>query len=261
MNSSFLIDTHTHIYYEEGSALDKLINRCLSNNIQKLILPNVDINSIQKVKSAVDRYPSVCIPMMGLHPCSVKEDYMQQLDQIEKMLSDMEICAIGEIGIDLHWGQSTLEWQQEAFERQIYWALEREIPINIHCRNAFEETFEIVENIQAVHPQLKGVFHCFTGDKVQAKRALDVGFKLGIGGIVTFKNAGLDKTISSLDLEHIVLETDSPYLAPAPFRGKQNESSYLIHIAQKIADLHQVDINIVADITTQNAIDIFKLKF
>lgn len=259
MHIKYFIDTHTHIYYNQGQALDGHIERCFQNNIKKLLLPNVDYKSISMVTKAVERYPEVCIPMIGLHPCSVQSDYRDQLQQIEPYLSKLDICAIGEIGIDLHWDKTTFKWQQDAFEKQIYWALERNLPIDIHCREAFEETFDILESIKPQKPQLYGVFHCFTGSYDQAVRALDLGFKLGVGGVVTFKNAGLDKVISKLSLEDILLETDSPYLAPVPFRGKQNESSYLVHVAQKIADIFHTDLDTVAQITSNNAKQIFKI--
>ncbi len=193
--------------------------------------------------------------MLGLHPCSVKENYIDELHYIEKAIEQHKIYAIGEIGIDLYWDKSTLNWQQDAFRTQIKWAKELNLPIDIHCREAFDEVFEILEELK--DDKLFGIFHCFTGTLEQAHRAINLGFKLGIGGVVTFKKAGLDNVVEQIDLEHLVLETDAPYLAPSPFRGKENESSYLHYIAQKVADLHQMDISIVAEITTKNSKDIF----
>lgn len=251
-----LTDTHTHIYYHvDTEVLQEQMDRCFQNNIKRLFLPNVDTASITSVMHTVEKYPTNCFPMLGLHPCSVKENYKAELAQIEEAIQNNTIYAIGEIGIDLYWDKSTLGWQQDAFKTQIQWAKELGLPINIHCREAFDETFEVLEALK--DERLFGIFHCFTGTSSQANRAIDLGFKLGIGGVVTFKKAGLDLVVKDLDLKHIVLETDSPYLAPSPYRGKENESSYLIHIAQKVADLHEIDINEVAKITTQNSIDIF----
>lgn len=251
-----LTDTHTHIYYHIGTdKMQEQIDRCLSNNIQRLFLPNVEADSIHQVIETVNAYPKMCFPMLGLHPCSVKENYKRELETIEKTISTHEIYAIGEIGIDLYWDKSTLAWQQDAFRTQINWAKSLGLPIDIHCREAFDEIFEILEEMN--DEKLFGIFHCFTGTLAQAHRAINLGFKLGIGGVVTFKKAGLDLVVKELDLQHIVLETDSPYLAPSPYRGKENESAYLIHVAQKVADLHEISIDQVAEITTQNSKEIF----
>lgn len=259
MQSSYtLTDTHTHIYYtieNESQKFEEQIQRCVDNHITRLFLPNVDTESIQPVFAAVAAYPQYCFPMMGLHPCSVKENYKEELANIEKAISTNKIYAIGEIGIDLYWDKSTLAWQQDAFRTQINWAKSLDLPIDIHCREAFDEVFEILEEMK--DEKLFGIFHCFTGTLEQAQRAIDLGFKLGIGGVVTFKKAGLDQVVQQIDLQHIVLETDSPYLAPSPFRGKENESSYLRYVAEKVADLHQLPVEQVAAITTQNSKDIF----
>ena len=254
--NQILTDTHTHIYYNMGTErMQEQIERCKSNNIQRLFLPNVESDSIQQVLESVSTYPYMCYPMLGLHPCSVKENYIEELAIIEKAIAINKIYAIGEIGIDLYWDKSTLAWQQDAFRTQINWAKSLDLPIDIHCREAFDEIFEILEDMN--DDKLFGIFHCFTGTLEQAQRAINLGFKLGIGGVVTFKKAGLDLVVKNMDLQHIVLETDAPYLAPSPFRGKENESSYLIHVAQKVADLHEISIDEVARITTQNSIDIF----
>jgi TatD DNase family protein len=251
-----LTDTHTHLYYETD--LDKqnqLMERCFAFNVERLFLPNVDVKSIAMIDDLVKRYPENCFAMAGLHPCDVKEDYKEQLAAIFDSIANRKIYAIGEIGIDLYWDNSTLEIQRDAFKKQINWAKKLELPIVIHCREAFDEVFEVLDSEK--DEKLRGIFHCFTGDLVQAKRAIDLNFYLGIGGVVTYKKAGLDLVLADVPLEHIVLETDSPYLAPVPYRGKQNESSYLIHIAQKVADIYGVSLDEVAAVTTANSKKIF----
>ncbi|MFD2552775.1 TatD family hydrolase [Sphingobacterium tabacisoli] len=257
MQSSYILtDTHTHFYYNiHTEKIVEQIQRCLDYNITRLFLPNVDRESIAAVMDTVKAYPEHCFPMLGLHPCSVKEDYKAELDTIEKAISQHKIYAIGEIGIDLYWDKSTLEWQKDAFRTQVNWAKQLDLPIDIHCREAFDETFELLDELQ--DDKLFGIFHCFTGSLEQAHRAIDLGFKLGIGGVVTFKKAGLDAVVKQIPLEHLVLETDAPYLAPSPYRGKENESSYLHYIAEKVADLHEISIEEVARITTLNSKSIF----
>lgn len=251
-----LTDTHTHIYYHfDTPMLIQQIERCKANNITRLFLPNVDSDSIHSVLETASAFPDICFPMMGLHPCSVKDNYLEELARIKNVIEKNKIYAIGEIGIDLYWDKSTLYWQQEAFRTQIQWSKELGLPINIHCREAFDEVFEILEEMK--DDKLFGIFHCFTGNLAQADRAINLGFKLGIGGVVTFKKAGLDKVVEQIDLKDIVLETDSPYLAPSPYRGKENESSYLYYIAKKVADLHQISIEKVAEITTLNSKEVF----
>jgi len=195
--------------------------------------------------------------MLGLHPCSVNDNFKEELSVIKQAIEENEVVAIGEIGLDLYWDKSTLKIQQEAFQAQVSWAKDKGLPIVIHCREAFNELFELLEDLN--DEKLSGIFHCFTGTIEQARKALDLGFYLGIGGVVTFKNAGLDQVVRQIGLEHIVLETDAPYLAPAPYRGKPNESNYLIYIAQKIADLHQLSIEEVAAITTENSKKVFHI--
>lgn len=253
-----LTDTHTHLYYLYGTPeLAPQMQRCFDNGVTHCILPNVDSASIAKVLGTVAAYPDNCFAMMGLHPCDVKADYQQQLDRIEQAFSTHKIYGIGEIGIDLHWDKTTLPLQQEAFRVQTQWAKDKGLPVSIHCRNAFDELFELLEEVQ--DGRLTGVLHCFTGNMEQAQRTINLGLHLGIGGVLTYKNAGLDTVVSQLDLRHIVLETDAPYLAPVPHRGKKNESSYLPYIAQKIADLHGIPVNNVAEITTENAKRIFSI--
>lgn len=253
----FLTDTHTHIYYHEGEALQRQIQRCKEQEIHRLFLPNVDTESIKKIQSTVASYPEICFPMLGLHPCSVHENYEEQLEELQQVGKQFEVVAIGEIGIDLHWDSSTLAWQQDAFKKQIEWAKIKGLPIVIHCRKAFDEVFELLEEMKG--PELWGIFHCFTGDLAQAERAIQLGLHIGVGGIVTFKNAGLDTVVKNIPLKHIVLETDAPYLAPVPYRGKPNESSYLRYVGEKVADLHSCSLEEVARITTANARDVFKV--
>lgn len=256
MDPYILTDTHTHIYYHAGKpTLSQQLQRCFDKNIQRLFLPNVDNESVPLVMETARAYPTNCFPMLGLHPCSVNENYKEELERIERLLAEHRIYAIGEIGLDLYWDKSTLDFQREAFRIQVSWAKTMGLPIDIHCRDAFNELFELLEELK--DDKLFGVFHCFTGTLEQAKRAIDLGFSLGIGGVVTFKKAGLDAVVKEINIQHIVLETDAPYLAPSPYRGKENESSYLYYVAQKVADIHQMDIGEVARITTSNSKKIF----
>ena len=250
-----LTDTHTHIYYHEGTALDEQMERCFANDITRLFLPNVDSASMEKVFNTCKAYPQNCFPMLGLHPCNVKDNFKEELSQIEAVLDKQQIYAIGEIGLDLYWDKSTLKEQQEAFRIQVAWAKARNLPIVIHCREAFDEQFALLEELN--DDKLFGIFHCFSGNLEQAKKAIELGFLLGIGGVVTFKNSGLDQVVEQIDLAHLVLETDAPYLAPTPYRGKPNESSYLIHVAQKVADLHHKSVEEIANITSHNAAIVF----
>lgn len=231
------------------------MQRCLDNQVSRLFLPNVDSESIPMVFRLAERYPEHCFPMLGLHPCDVKDNFKEELNIISQEIERRKIYAIGEIGIDLYWDKSTLAIQQEAFRIQIGWAKQLDLPIVIHCREAFDQIFEILEELK--DPMLRGIFHCFTGSLEQAKKVIDLGFFLGIGGVLTYKNSGLDKVVQEIDLKHIVLETDSPYLTPVPYRGKPNESSYLIHIAQKLADIKQVSLEKIAKISTENSMKVF----
>ena len=252
-----LTDTHTHLYYETNvDNQAQLMERCLANQINRLFLPNVDAKSIEMINNLVKSYPENCFAMAGLHPCDVKEDYMSQLLTIYDSIAGRKIYAIGEIGIDLYWDKTFIAEQEIAFKKQIDWALYYNYSIVIHCRNAFDEIFSILQT----YPQLpKGIFHCFSGDIEQAQKILSLkNFKLGIGGVLTFKNSGLDKVVKNISLDDIVLETDSPYLAPIPHRGKRNESSYIPLIAQKIAEIKNITIQEVELITTKNAHFIFE---
>lgn len=253
-----MIDTHAHIYTQEfKDDLGDVIEKCVDDKVEKILMPNIDSTSIDDMLEVEHRYPQMCHAMMGLHPSSVTKEFEKELYIVEEWLAKRKFLAIGEIGIDLYWEKQFKSHQQEAFEIQVKWAKKFGLPIVIHCREAFEETISIVE---ALHEdKLTGVFHCFTGSIEEAERVLKLGFYLGIGGVSTFKNSGLDKVLPKVDLKRIVLETDSPYLAPVPYRGKRNEPSYLPLIAQRVADLKAVPLEEVKKITTENAQTLFKL--
>lgn len=247
-----LTDTHTHQYYEaDDEKRAALMQRCFENDVTRLFLPNVDVASMPMVFGLSAEYPANCFPMLGLHPCDVKDDWEQQLETIGAAIPQNKIYAIGEIGIDLYWDKTTLDKQIIAFKQQIGWAKANQLPIVIHCRDAFNEVYEVLQQEQG--PDLRGIFHCFSGTVEQANLITELGFYLGIGGVVTYKNGGLDKVVQQIDLKHIVLETDAPYLTPVPYRGKRNESAYLVYVAQKIAELHNLTLENVADITTANS--------
>ncbi len=251
-----LTDTHTHLYYEKDVAKRaELMQRCFDNGVSRLFLPNVDAASMPLIFDMVSTYPKNCFAMLGLHPCDVKDDWEQQLDTIGSAVNKHKFYAIGEIGIDLYWDKTTLDKQITAFKTQIGWAKANKLPIVIHCRDAFNQVYEILQ--EEKDENLRGIFHCFTGTAEQAEKIIDLDFYLGIGGVVTYKNGGLDKVVQQINLKHIVLETDSPYLTPVPYRGKRNESSYLVYVAQKVAELQQTDILNVADVTTANSIAVF----
>ncbi|MBB5396501.1 TatD family hydrolase [Mucilaginibacter sp. AK015] len=251
-----LTDTHTHLYYEtDTDKRAQMMQRCLENNIGRLFLPNVDSASVPMMFDLVKTYPDACYPMLGLHPCSVKDEWEEELAAIQPALHQHKIYAIGEIGIDLYWDKTFLTQQVQAFKLQIQWAKTLKLPIVIHCRDAFDEVYQVLRNEH--DENLRGIFHCFTGTLEQANKIIDLGFYLGIGGVVTYKNAGLDKILPQIDLKHVVLETDSPYLTPVPYRGKPNESAYLIYVAQKVAELYQISVEDVARITTENSEKIF----
>lgn len=251
------VDTHTHLYAEEfNSDRVQIIKKAISSGVKKLFLPNIDSSSINGMIQLEKEFPENCFAMMGLHPCSVNESVEAELKIVEEWLSKRKFWAIGEIGIDLYWDKTFFELQKIAFKKQIDWALQYDLPIVIHCRDAFDEIFEVFSS----YTQLpNGIFHCFSGNLEQANKIIALKkFKLGIGGVVTFKNAGLDKVVEQIDMQHLVLETDSPYLAPNPFRGKRNESGYLVMIAEKVAAIKNSSIAEVAEITTKNATEIFK---
>jgi TatD DNase family protein len=251
-----LTDTHTHLYYEtDADKRATLMQRCHNNSIDRLFLPNVDAASVPLMFELLEAYPTKCYPMLGLHPCSVKDNWEEELAVIQPALHQHKIYAIGEIGIDLYWDKTFLTEQIQAFKLQIKWAKALKLPIVIHCRDAFDEVYQVLLDEQ--DENLRGIFHCFSGTLEQARKITALGFYLGIGGVVTYKNAGLDKILPQIDLKHVVLETDSPYLTPVPYRGKPNESSYLIYVAEKVSDLYQTSVEHVAEVTTENSKKIF----
>ena len=253
-----IIDTHTHLYLEQfKDDVDEVIAKSIRIGVEKFIFPAIDSSSMQSMHDLQKKYPKNIHLMSGLHPVSVKENYKEELDLVVKSLNKHDYVAIGEIGIDLYWDKTFLKEQQDAFEFQIRLAILNDLPIVIHCREGFNEIFEILDTEKC--SKLRGVFHCFTGTLDQANRAIKLGFKLGIGGVVTFKNGGLDKFLNQIDLKHIVLETDSPYLSPVPYRGKRNESAYIINVLNKVSELYGVSQEDLASITTENAIEIFHL--
>lgn len=250
-----MVDTHAHLYVNQfGKDIDEVLDRAKASGVKRVYLPNIDSKTIDDMFELCDRYPDYLFPMLGLHPCDVKADFRDELEKIEQRLDDRKIYAIGEIGTDAHWDQTYIEQQKEAFHIQCEWALKMELPIVIHARDSLDMQIEMVEKYNGT---LKGVFHCFTGNIDQAKRILDCGFYLGIGGVVTFKNSGLDKVLERIPLSKLVLETDSPYLAPVPYRGKRNESSYLVHVLDKLTEIYDVDKKKIEDVTSGNADQLF----
>jgi TatD DNase family protein len=251
-----LTDTHTHLYSEQFVAdRNAVIERSIKAGITRFFIPAIDSEYTQSMLALETAYPENVFLMMGLHPTHVKENVKEELTLVKEWLDNRKFYAVGEIGMDLYWDRTFIKEQQYAFQTQIQWAKERKMPINIHCRDAFEEVFEILEKEKS--EALFGIFHCFTGTLAQAKKAISYGMKLGIGGVVTFKNGKIDQFLQEIPLSEIVLETDAPYLAPTPFRGKRNESSYLPNIAQKLADIYGVSIAEIAKITTENSKTIF----
>lgn len=252
-----LIDTHCHLYVEEfKNDVDAVIARAQAQGVEQFYLPGIDSESIPAMLAVEANYPGVCKAMMGLHPCYVKENYLQELNIVQHWLEQRDFPAIGEIGLDYYWDTSFKAQQQEAFETQMEWALERGLPIVIHTRNAMQETIEMAKPFAA--KGLKGIFHCFSGSYESAKQIVDMGFLLGIGGVITYKNAGLPKALENIGVEHLVLETDAPYLSPVPYRGKRNESSYIIHVAEMLASAKGITVAELASITTANAMALFK---
>lgn len=251
-----LTDTHTHLYSEEfDQDRNEMIRRALDAGVSRFFVPSIDSNYTQKMYALEKQFPENVFLMMGLHPTYVKENYLEELAHVETELAAKKFYAVGEIGIDLFWDKTFLKQQQHAFQYQIQLAKKYKLAINIHCRDAFDEVFEVLESEKAA--DLFGIFHCFTGDFAQAKRAIDLNMKLGIGGVATFKNGKIDQFLNEIDLKHIVLETDSPYLAPVPHRGKRNESSYTKLVAEKLAQIYQLPIEEIAQVTTRNSIEIF----
>jgi TatD DNase family protein len=253
-----IIDTHTHLYLDQFKEdIDNVISRAKENAVKKFIFPAIDSSHFDSMHNLKKKYPNDIFLMSGLHPTDVKENYKDELKFVVNTLKKNNYVAIGEIGIDLYWDKSYLKQQQEAFKFQIRLAIEHDLPIVIHCRKAFDEIFQILDDENC--NELSGVFHCFTGTLEQAQRAIDLGFVLGIGGVLTFKNGGIDKFLHKIDLKNIVLETDSPYLAPVPFRGKRNESSYIIYVLEKLSEIYGISKQKVAEITSKNAEKVFRL--
>lgn len=253
------IDTHTHLFspsFDEDRT--EVVERAIQSGVDKLLLPNIDCASIEPMYSLCAQFPKNCFPMMGLHPGSVDEKWEENLEVIRKNLFERNNVAVGEIGMDLYWDKTFQDAQAHAFKMQVEWAKQLKLPIVIHAREAFDEIFEIIDELN--DDSLTGVFHCFTGTVDQAKKIKEYGgFKIGIGGVLTYKKAGLDEVLKDIPLEMMILETDSPYLPPTPHRGKRNESAYLLHIAEKLADVKQTTLKEIADITTANAHELFKL--
>ncbi len=251
-----LTDTHTHLYAEQfDEDRNIVVQKALDAGIKRFFIPAIDSAYYERMFALEKAFPDHVFLMAGLHPTHVKEDYQNELAIVREQLASHSFYAIGEIGMDLYWDKTFLKEQQEAFRMQIAWAKELKLPIVIHCRDAFDEIFEIMDEV--CDDQLEGIFHCFTGNKEQAEKVMSYGFKLGIGGVVTFKNGGLNKFIADIPLEYIVLETDAPYLAPTPFRGKRNESAYMINVLGTLVDLYGLEAEEIARVTTENSRQIF----
>ena len=253
----FFIDSHAHIYLNDfDKDRQEVIRRCVEEKVTKIYMPNLDHTSIDRMLETEHKNPKVCIPMIGLHPCYVKKGFERELYIVEDWLKNKKFAAIGEVGTDLHWDQSLLSLQQEALKVQIGFAKKHHLPLVIHCRNSVKETIEVLKNSEA---KLSGIFHCFSGTLEEAREVIEMGFLLGIGGVVTFKNSGLDKMLEDLELKDLVLETDCPYLTPAPHRKERNSPTYIPLIAQKVAAIKKISVKEVADTTSANVLRIFKL--
>lgn len=254
-----IIDTHSHIYVDRfQDDINEVISRAKDNGIVKILLPNIDVDSIDEVHTLANTYPDYCIPMMGLHPTSVKEDWEESLSIIKSQFSTHKYCGVGEIGIDLYWDKTFIKEQQEAFEQQLEWSIEYDLPVAIHTREATTEAIACIRNVGA--DKLRGVFHSFVGTKEELEDIISLGnFYLGINGVVTYKSSTLYDVLLNTDLSKIIIETDSPYLTPIPYRGKRNESSYTIYVVKKLADIFSVSPEEVGQITTENAIKLFGL--
>ena len=251
-----LTDTHTHLYSEAfDEDRDKVIQNALKNGVERFFIPSIDSTYTEAMFALEEAYPAHMFLMMGLHPTHVKQNYLEELQHVERLLSERKFYAVGEIGIDLYWDKTFLTEQQEAFQYQIRPAKKHGLPIVIHCREAFDEIFEVLEGEKGAG--LYGIFHCFAGTREQAKKAISYNMKLGIGGVVTFKNGKIDTFLQELGLEHIVIETDAPYLAPVPYRGKRNESAYLVNVVDKLSSIFGKSKKDIAKITTENSAAIF----
>ncbi len=253
-----ITDTHTHLYSEQfNEDRSAMIQRAKDAGVSRFFIPAIDSTYTEKMFSLEKENPDSVFLMMGLHPTYVKENYKEELAHVKEWIDKKKFYAIGEIGIDLYWDKTYLQQQQDAFVTQIKWAKEKGLPINIHCRDAFNEVFEILEAEKS--EDLNGIFHCFTGNLDQAKQAINCNMKLGIGGVATFKNGKIDKFLNEININNIVLETDAPYLAPTPYRGKRNESAYITNVVDKLATIYNLSFDEIAAITTQNSKDIFKI--
>ncbi len=251
----YFIDTHAHIYLDDfAEDRTDMLAESENQSVRRIYMPNIDHTSIDNMLELESRSP-MCVATMGLHPCYVKKDFQRELYLVEEWLSKRKFAAVGEIGTDLYWDKTFWEQQQEAFTIQVNWAKQYNLPIIIHCRESIDETIALVEKL--ADGKLKGIFHCFSGNAAQAHRITKLGFLLGIGGVATFKNGGLDKVLPEVSLEHLVLETDSPYLAPVPYRGKRNEPSYIPLIAHKLADIKKISVDEIKTVTTRNALTLF----
>jgi len=251
-----LIDTHTHLYLKQfDNDRKEVIERAEEAGIKKFFLPNIDSQSIDSMLQMEIDFPNKCFAMMGLHPCSVKENYEEELQIVENWLQKRKFCAIGEIGIDLYWDKTFFKQQKKSFLTQVEWAIDLQLPIVIHCRESIDI---VIDLLQPYNGKVKGIFHCFGGTVDQAKKIMDLGFLMGIGGVLTFKKAKLDTVIQEIPIEYLVLETDSPYLAPTPYRGKRNESSYVKIVAEKMAEAKNISLDEVAKVTTDNALNLFE---
>jgi len=252
-----LIDTHAHIYSDHfDDDLNEVITRSKKEGIERIYMPNIDSGSVEAMLRVEREFPDYCFAMMGLHPCSVKDNYLEELKVVEEWLQKRPFSAVGEIGTDLYWDKSHLKEQEFAFNYQVDLAQEHGLPIVIHCRDSIDLTIELVKKKQ--NGSLRGVFHCFTGSTDQARQIIDLGFYLGIGGVLTFKNGGVDQIVKNIDPGHLVLETDSPYLAPAPNRGKRNEPAYVSLVLKKLAGLYDKNEKDISDITGANALKLFR---
>ena len=254
-----LIDTHTHLYLNAfNNDREEVVERALADGVKYMLLPNIDSTSVKDMHALCNRFPENCFPMMGLHPTSVKGNFREELKMVEDLLASNNYFGVGETGIDLYWDKTWYREQVEAFNRQIDLAIAYDLPLIIHARESFTEIFRVLENRDT--SGLRGVFHCFTGDVGQAKRAIALDFKLGIGGVLTYKNSGLDQVVSEIGLNELILETDAPYLSPVPYRGKRNESAYVLHVAEKLSEILNISIEEVAEATTRNASELFNMN-
>ena len=251
-----MIDTHAHLYDEQFEHdLNEVITHAADSGVGRMLLPNIDAQTVQPMLEVCSQYPTRCFPMLGLHPTSVHEDFEKQLEIIASHLAHTEAVAIGEIGIDLYWDKQYFAQQLEAFQIQIGWAKKYKLPLSIHCRKSYNEIISVLKKEQ--DGSLCGVFHCFPGNVRQAEEVIELGFMIGVGGVVTYKNSEMATVVQHVGIEHILTETDAPYLPPVPFRGKRNESAYIVHIAQKIAELKSMSLTEVADVTNANAERVF----